>query len=145
MIFTPAALPCKACVTFKTGSLATASPSTLDTGDEDETQLNSGALSVRDRLYSYKARVNYDYDDKYLFGGSFRRDGSSKFQKGQQYGNFFAVSAGWVLTQEDFMDETGFDILKLRASYGELGNQNVPLNVLAATTGAAGFYPFGQF
>ncbi|WP_055413487.1 SusC/RagA family TonB-linked outer membrane protein [Nonlabens sp. YIK11] len=116
----------------------------LNTGDEDETQLNSGALSVRDRLYSYIARINYDYDDKYLFGGSFRRDGSSKFQKGQQYGNFFAVSAGWVLTQEDFMDETSFDILKLRASYGELGNQNVPLNVLAATTGAAGFYPFGQ-
>ncbi|AZQ42839.1 SusC/RagA family TonB-linked outer membrane protein [Nonlabens ponticola] len=116
----------------------------LNTGDEDETQLNSGALSVRDRLYSYIARLNYDYDNKYLFGGSFRRDGSSKFQKGQQFGNFFAVSAGWVITEESFMDDSVFDVLKLRASYGELGNQNVPLNVLNATTGAGGFYAFGQ-
>ncbi|WP_194766037.1 SusC/RagA family TonB-linked outer membrane protein [Tamlana sp. I1] len=116
----------------------------LNTGDEDDTQLNSGALSVVDRLYSYIARVNYDYKDKYLLGGSFRRDGSSKFQKGQQFGNFYAVSAGWVVTEEKFMANSIFNILKLRASYGELGNQNVPLNVLAATTGSAGFYPFGQ-
>ncbi|WP_047551729.1 SusC/RagA family TonB-linked outer membrane protein [Psychroserpens sp. Hel_I_66] len=116
----------------------------LNTGDEDDTQLNSGALSVVDRLYSYIARINYDYEDKYLLGGSFRRDGSSKFQKGQQYGNFFALSAGWVMTEESFMENSIFNILKLRGSYGELGNQNVPLNVLAATTGAAGFYAFGQ-
>lgn len=116
----------------------------LNTGDEDDTQLNSGALSVTDRLYSYIARVNYDYKDKYLFGASFRRDGSSKFQKGNQFGNFFAISAGWVLTEESFLENSLFDILKLRASYGELGNQNVPLNVLAATTGSGGFYAFGQ-
>ncbi|PSG90029.1 SusC/RagA family TonB-linked outer membrane protein [Aurantibacter aestuarii] len=116
----------------------------LSTGDEDETQLNSGALGVVDRLYSYIARINYDYKDKYLFGASFRRDGSSKFKKGQQFGNFFALSTGWVLTEETFMENSVFDILKLRASYGELGNQNVPLNVLAATTGSGGFYAFGQ-
>jgi TonB-linked SusC/RagA family outer membrane protein len=115
----------------------------LNTGDEDDTQLNSGALSVKDRLYSYLARINYDYDDKYLFGGSFRRDGSSKFQEGERYGNFFALSGGWVLTEEEFMENSVFDVLKLRGSYGELGNQNVPLNILAATTGSAGFYPFG--
>jgi len=115
----------------------------LNTGDEDDTQLNSGAISVKDRLYSYIARVNYDYKNKYLLGTSFRRDGSSKFQKGEQFGNFYAVSAGWVLTEENFMQDSTFDILKLRASYGELGNQNVPLNVLTATTGAAGFYAFG--
>ncbi|MGB5982567.1 MAG: TonB-dependent receptor [Nonlabens sp.] len=115
----------------------------LNTGDEDDTQLNSGAISVKDRLYSYIARVNYDYKNKYLLGTSFRRDGSSKFQPGEQFGNFYAVSAGWVVTEEEFMTSSPFDILKLRASYGELGNQNVPLNVLTATTGAAGFYAFG--
>ena len=116
----------------------------LSTGDEDDTQTNAGSLSVIDRLYSYIARVNYDYKDKYLFGASYRRDGSSKFTKGQQIGNFFAVSAGWVITEEAFMENSIFDILKLRASYGELGNQNVPLNVLTATTGSGGFYAFGQ-
>ncbi|WP_124980984.1 SusC/RagA family TonB-linked outer membrane protein [Nonlabens xiamenensis] len=115
----------------------------LNTGDEDDTQLNAGAISVKDRLYSYIARVNYDFEDKYLFGGSFRRDGSSKFQEGNQFGNFYALSAGWVITEEEFMEGSVFDILKLRGSYGELGNQNVPLNVLTATTGAAGFYAFG--
>ena len=116
----------------------------LSTGDEDDTQLNSGALSVVDRLYSYIARINYDYKDKYLLGGSFRRDGSSKFQKGQQFGDFFAISSGWVVSKEKFMENSIFNVLKLRASYGELGNQNVPLNVLTATTGSAGFYAFGQ-
>ncbi|WGK64027.1 SusC/RagA family TonB-linked outer membrane protein [Croceiramulus getboli] len=115
----------------------------LNTGDEDTSQLNGGAISVQDRLYSYLARVNYDYDGKYLLGGSFRRDGSSRFQAGSRFGNFYAVSAGWVVTQESFFDDTVFDVLKLRASFGQLGNQNVPFNVVTATTGAGGFYAFG--
>lgn len=116
----------------------------LNTGDEDTTQQNSGTLSVTDRLYSYIARVNYDYKDKYLFGASFRRDGSSKFHKGKQFGNFFALSTGWVLTKEPFLENTFFDVLKLRASYGELGNQNMPLNIQTATTTSGGFYAFGS-
>lgn len=115
----------------------------LITGDEDDTQLSSGSLSVLDRLYSYIARVNYDYKDKYIFNASYRRDGSSKFTKGNQFGDFFAVSAGWVLTKEDFMENSLFNTLKLRGSYGELGNQNVPFNVITTTTGAGGFYAFG--
>ncbi|WP_435416657.1 SusC/RagA family TonB-linked outer membrane protein [Polaribacter aestuariivivens] len=112
-------------------------------GDEDDTQLSSGSLSVLDRLYSYIARVNYDYDDKYIFNASYRRDGSSKFTKGSQFGDFFALSAGWVLTKEDFMENSLFNTLKLRGSYGELGNQNVPFNVITTTTGSGGFYAFG--
>lgn len=115
----------------------------LNTGDEDDTQLSSGSFSVSDKLYSYIARVNYDYNNKYLFNTSFRRDGSSKFQPGKRFGNFYAVSVGWVLTKEDFMQDGWFDTLKLRASYGELGNQNVPFNVVTATTGSGGFFPFG--
>jgi TonB-linked SusC/RagA family outer membrane protein len=115
----------------------------LGLGDEDETQLSGGSFSVLDRLYSFIGRVNYDYKNKYIFNASYRRDGSSKFQKGFRYGDFFAVSAGWVISNEDFMQDGFFDVLKLRASYGELGNQNVPFNVLTATTGSGGFYAFG--
>lgn len=115
----------------------------LSTGDEDTTQLSAGSLTVLDRLYSYIGRVNYDYKDKYIFNASYRRDGSSKFQKGNRYGDFFAVSTGWVASSEEFMQDGIFDILKFRASYGELGNQNVPLNILTATTGSGGFYAFG--
>lgn len=115
----------------------------LSIGDENNTQLSGGSISVLDRLYSYIARVNYDFQDKYLFNASFRRDGSSKFQEGNKFGNFFAVSAGWVLTEEAFMQDGIFNKLKLRASYGELGNQNVPFNIVTATTGSGGFYAFG--
>ncbi|NEW80367.1 MAG: TonB-dependent receptor, partial [Gelidibacter sp.] len=115
----------------------------LSIGDENNTQLSGGSISVLDRLYSYIARVNYDFQDKYLFNASFRRDGSSKFQQGNKFGNFFAVSAGWVLTEEAFMQDGIFNKLKLRASYGELGNQNVPFNIVTATTGSGGFYAFG--
>ncbi|MFO7674474.1 MAG: SusC/RagA family TonB-linked outer membrane protein [Lutibacter sp.] len=115
----------------------------LSIGDEDNTQLSGGSISVMDRLYSYIARVNYDYQNKYLLNASFRRDGSSKFQQGNKFGNFFAVSAGWVLTEEAFMQDGIFNKLKLRASYGELGNQNVPFNIVTATTGSGGFYAFG--
>ncbi|WP_299211009.1 TonB-dependent receptor [uncultured Dokdonia sp.] len=115
----------------------------LNNGDQNDTQSNSGAISVTDRLYSYLARLNYNYDGKYLLGGSFRRDGSSRFQDGSQFGNFYALSTGWVVTEEDFFSDTAFDILKLRASFGQLGNQNVPFNIITATTGSGGFYAFG--
>lgn len=115
----------------------------LSIGDEDDTQLSGGSISVLDRLYSYIARINYDFQNKYLFNASYRRDGSSKFQQGNKFGNFFALSAGWVLTEEAFMQNSIFNKLKLRASYGELGNQNVPFNIVTATTGSGGFYAFG--
>ena len=115
----------------------------LGTGDLDDTQLSDGGLSVLNKLYSYIGRVNYDYKNKYLFNASYRRDGSSKFQQGSRFGDFYAVSTGWVVSEENFMQDGLFDILKLRGSYGELGNQNVPFNVLTATTGLGGFYALG--
>ncbi len=120
----------------------------LGSGDEDNRQTSDGGFGEGDKnmmntAYSYIARVNYDFQNKYLLNGSFRRDGSSKFQKGNKFGNFFAVSAGWVLTEEAFMQDGIFNKLKLRASYGELGNQNVPFNIVTATTGSGGFYAFG--
>jgi len=75
-------------------------------------------------LSSYFARVTYAYDQKYLVQGMIRRDGSSKFGENNLYGTFPSVSVGWVASKEDWFPKNTFvDNLKLRASYGVLGNQ----------------------
>lgn len=72
---------------------------------------------------SYLGRIAYNYDDRYLLYGTFRRDGTNKFQA--KWGNFFTLGAGWVLTEESFFDVPFIDYLKLRGSWGELGNDAV--------------------
>jgi TonB-dependent starch-binding outer membrane protein SusC len=75
------------------------------------------------RLVSFYGRINYQYDNKYLLQVSLRNDGSSAFGKNNRWGYFPAVSAGWRITQEEFMaDQKIFDELKLRAGYGVSGN-----------------------
>ncbi|KAF2340006.1 SusC/RagA family TonB-linked outer membrane protein [Flavobacterium tistrianum] len=76
-------------------------------------------------IMSYFARAQYDYKEKYLFSAVIRRDGSSNFGDGHKYGNFPSVSAGWVVTKEDFMSSTSkyLNFLKLRGSWGQNGNQ----------------------
>lgn len=73
-------------------------------------------------------RVNYSYNDIYLLEVNGRYDGSSKFPKNSRFGFFPSVSAGWNIAQESFMERTRtwLDGLKLRASYGVIGNQNIP-------------------
>jgi TonB-linked SusC/RagA family outer membrane protein len=72
---------------------------------------------------SYFARANYAFDRKYLLSASARIDGSSRFGKNSRYGFFPSVSAGWVLSEEEFLvDNTLLSFLKLRASYGRTGN-----------------------
>ncbi|MDO5971286.1 TonB-dependent receptor [Flavivirga aquimarina] len=74
-------------------------------------------------LISYIGRVNYNYDNKYLLSASLRRDGSSRFGKGNKWANFPAVSLGWVLSEEDFLkDSNSISNLKLRGSWGVTGN-----------------------
>ncbi len=77
------------------------------------------------RMESYLGRVNYIYNDKYYFSSSIRRDGSSKFKK-ERWGTFWSTGAGWRISSEDFMASTKnwLDNLKLRASYGIIGNAN---------------------
>jgi len=76
-------------------------------------------------LFSYIGRVDYAYNDKYLISGVIRRDGSSAFVS--QYGVFPAISAGWRISQEDFMKKlTWIDDLKIRGGYGVMGNQTNP-------------------
>ena len=76
-----------------------------------------------DALESYLARARYNYDEKYFFDASFRRDGSSRFYTEKRWGNFFSVGAAWNISSEDFMKEAAWvDFLKLRASFGQVGN-----------------------
>ena len=77
-------------------------------------------------LESYLGRLNYRLMDKYLFEASIRRDGSSRFGSANKYGNFWAVSGGWVISSENFMKNvTWVDLLKLTASYGTSGNDRI--------------------
>lgn len=78
-------------------------------------------------LISYVARVNYDFNDKYFLGASIRRDGSSRFSPDNRWGTFPAISAGWRLSEESFLQ--GAEVLselKLRGSYGLTGNFLTP-------------------
>jgi len=90
-----------------------------------------GEYTVDDRLghwatQSFFGRLNYNFSEKYLFEFNLRRDGSSRFEPDERWGTFPSFAAGWVLSKENFfplIDQINF--LKLRASYGSLGNQNV--------------------
>lgn len=79
---------------------------------------------TRYRGLSYFTRLSYNYDDKYMLMFTFRADGSSKYN--DKWGYFPSIGAAWVISQEDFMkDQTVFDFLKLRASWGKLGNDKI--------------------
>ncbi len=72
---------------------------------------------------SYLARARYNYDERYFVEGSFRRDGSSRFHPDNRWGNFFSLGASWNIKREAFMEDINWiNNLKLRASYGEVGN-----------------------
>ncbi|WP_167619942.1 SusC/RagA family TonB-linked outer membrane protein [Maribellus sediminis] len=74
----------------------------------------------------YLARLKYNYADKYYIEGSYRRDGSSAFHKDVRWGNFYSVGGSWRIDQEQFMAGAAWvNSLKLRASYGEVGNDNI--------------------
>jgi TonB-linked SusC/RagA family outer membrane protein len=77
-------------------------------------------------LLSYMARVNYDFKGKYLLTGTIRADGSSRFGENNKFGYFPSVALGWNMHQEDFLkNSTKIDLLKLRVSYGSIGNQAI--------------------
>jgi len=85
----------------------------------------------RNANISYFTRGTYDFDNKYLLTATFRADGSSKYQT--KWGYFPSVGLGWVLSREDFMkDQKIFDFLKLRGSWGKLGNDGVTPNAAYA-------------
>ncbi len=92
-------------------------------------------------MESFFGQVRYDFDEKYFFNASIRRDGSSRFSKGNKWGTFGSVGAAWLISKEEFMSDLDWlKELKLKASWGLLGNQ-------ALLTGftVANYYPYEDF
>lgn len=109
--------------------------------------INPGATGESEeyKLQSFFGRVNYSYDDRYLFEFNIRHDGSSRMPKANRYATFPSLSAGWVFSNEGFMkDYRNFSLGKLRLSWGKLGNQEIGNYAYAATLGASGNYLFDQ-
>lgn len=104
------------------------------------------ASKTANTLLSYFGRFSYNYAGKYFLTGSFRRDGSSRFGPLNKYGNFPSVAAGWNLSDEDFYN--GFlgerSTVKLRASWGLSGNNNIPNYRTAQEMSAPGGVVFGN-
>ncbi len=89
-----------------------------------EGEASMGGYKAMSRLISFFSRANYSFNDKYLFSASVRREGSTKFGEHHQWGTFPAVSAGWMISQEDFMADFIFiDELKIRAGFGVTGTE----------------------
>lgn len=114
-------------------------------GTSLEDRTNAG-LSWRESRSSFISRVNYNYNEKYLIEAQLRIDASSIFPKGKRNGYFPGISAGWRVSQEDwFKDRIHFiDDLKLRASYGELGGDNVGANQFVNNYKLRNYYTLGS-
>ncbi len=94
---------------------------------------------------SYFGRVNYEYRDKYLLSAVVRMDGSSKFGADNRWGIFPSLSLGWVLSQEEFLKESNlFSFMKLRASWGQNGNDRIPPYGFLAGVNPGYNYTFGD-
>lgn len=88
---------------------------------------STGYIGGENYGMSFFSRLDYKFMERYLVGASFIREGSSKFVKENRWANFFSASAGWIISDEAFMKSFDWiSMLKLRGSYGETGNQNIP-------------------
>jgi len=91
-----------------------------------------GGFALENELQSFFSRVNYAYRDRYLLTATVRADGSSKFGANNKYGVFPSFSAGWRLSEEPFLQSGPFSDLKLRAGWGQTGNQEIPSKITQA-------------
>ncbi|WP_246245585.1 MULTISPECIES: SusC/RagA family TonB-linked outer membrane protein [Flavobacteriaceae] len=99
-------------------------PKYQDQVSTEVTETTLDAVAYTDELQSFFGRLNYSFADKYLLVATMRADGSSRFGANNKYGYFPSVGLGWNIYKEDFMANSGFSNLKLRASWGQTGNQN---------------------
>lgn len=115
----------------------------LFAGGEEQRSNNGSAYN--EAWLSFFSRINYDYQNKYLVELIGRYDGSYKFPEGERFGLFPAISVGWRISEEDFFsDNVGlFDELKIRASWGQTGNDRVDPYQYLASYGFGGGYVFG--
>ena len=123
----------------------------FDTGelrDEDQVDQSNSFVDPELILLAYFGRAEFKYDQRYILSASVRRDGSSRFGEGQKWGTFPAASFAWNLSEEEFLDESELlSNLKLRAGYGETGQQDIGSTAADKLIGT-GFYqqsqPVGQ-
>ncbi|OIV42114.1 SusC/RagA family TonB-linked outer membrane protein [Flavobacterium johnsoniae] len=108
--------------------------------DGSTTPSSVGGYISEERISSYLGRLAYNYKEKYFIEGSYRRDGSSRFNSDVRWGNFYSVGGSWLISQENFLKEnTIISDLKLRGSYGELGN-----NQTLDADGNPNYFPYKQ-
>jgi TonB-linked SusC/RagA family outer membrane protein len=93
------------------------------------------------RNLSYFSRINYDFRNRYLASFTARRDGSYAFGTENKYANFFSGALGWVISSEDFFNVKNIDYLKIRGSYGTIGNENVNPQFVGIETGGPSYGP----
>ena len=100
----------------------------IDAGNIEN--MDNGGNEAKWAINSFFGRLNYNYNDRYLLEANIRTDGSSRFAKGNRYGVFPSFSAAWRISEEPFMEKARNQVqnLKLRASWGKLGNQNIGSN-----------------
>ena len=113
----------------------------LNTGDAN-TSTNDASADAWTRN-SYLARLNYGYDGKYLVTATIRRDGSSRLPSANRWQQYPSVGVAWVATRENFMSKQNiFDFLKVRASYGKVGNDQIPSDSYINTVALNLPYPY---
>lgn len=117
----------------------------LNEGGTNPTDYSNFGYSTQVTRQNYFGRINYDYAGRYLVEFQLRRDGSSVFAPGHRFGTFPGVSAGWRISQENFMKDVDWlNDLKLRASYGKLGNDRItPYQFLDNFTYQSGVFTTG--
>ncbi len=126
--------------TFRSGQVSN-SVKTLSSGDASTATNNEDGTTWA--LQSYFGRLNYNFQEKYLFEANLRYDGTSRFLN-DKWGAFPSFSAGWVLSEEGFLENIeAIDFLKLRASWGKLGNQNIGDFRFARSLSLTQAYSFG--
>ncbi|MEJ7663761.1 MAG: hypothetical protein WKG07_31630 [Hymenobacter sp.] len=114
--------------------LNTGDPNTAVVNPYDPNNPDATMLPSRDRRFSVLGRVNYAYNSRYLLTANLRYDASSKFAADRREGVFPSLGVGWVISDEDFLkDVRGLSFLKLRTSYGRLGNDQIPVNSYVTT------------
>lgn len=113
---------------------------------KDPTSANTSGGYSEHTVSSIFGRLNYDLMDKYMFSGIVRRDGSSRFGSENKYGVFPSLSGGWIISKEGFMSGTTkwIDQLKLRASWGQNGNENIGDFGYTSIIGTGAIYYYGD-